>query len=93
MSGFVRVGVRYYATLADAAGRQKEDVLFEGSTLADLLAALVSRYDGRLSEVAKTAFSADGFYFVEVNGERARDAGLVLRDGDEVSLLMPLVGG
>ena len=84
----MKVKVRYFARLREAAGQGEEGVELEGgaSTLADLLAQL----EAANHEVR--AFLAERLVLLAVNGEYA-DRSRALEDGDEVALFPPVSGG
>lgn len=84
----MRVTVRYFALLREAAGRESEtvDLPNGASTLADLLAALKERHGGLGTYIRGRNI------LCAVNQEyTGREA--VLEDGDEVALLPPVSGG
>ncbi len=81
----MRVTVCFYSYFKDLAGcvRTAEE-LADGSTLGDLLAALVARFP-KLGAMQKAALMAVG---VDYQNRR-----YVLKEGDEVSLFPPVQGG
>lgn len=84
----MKVTVRYFARLREAAGREEAIVDLEGGhpTLNDLLAFL-GEGNGEVR-----AFLAERPVLLAVNGEYA-DRKQSLRDGDEVALFPPVSGG
>ncbi|HUZ01092.1 MAG TPA: MoaD family protein [Thermomicrobiaceae bacterium] len=81
----MRVTVRYFASLREAAGRTSEQRdMPEGALVADLLASLASDYPA-LAGLQAASMPMVNQEYVEV----AR----VLRDGDEFALIPPVSGG
>jgi len=81
----MRVTVRLFARLRDAAGRAECDVaLAPGTSVADVWSALVSQYP------ALEPFG--GSVTCAVNADFAKMSALV-REGDEVAFLPPVSGG
>lgn len=81
----IQVSVRLFASLREAVG-QKELArqVQEGSTISDLLGALMREYP-RLAQAARRTHTAVNHQYVSVE--------TVLRDGDEVALFPPVSGG
>jgi molybdopterin synthase sulfur carrier subunit len=75
--------VRLFAQARDAAGTSSATV--EGSTVAQVLDALVARFGPAMGEVV-------GISKVWVNGEPA-EPGAPVEAGDEVAVLPPVSGG
>jgi molybdopterin converting factor subunit 1 len=81
----IRVQVECYGGARDLTGWRTRDLtLDEGSTAADLLAALAASHPALKGWVA--------FLRLAVNQEYA-DPGTVLRDGDAVAVIPPVSGG
>lgn len=90
----IRVKIRYYNLLREAAGRSQEEVALPGpATPRDLLLALVKRHGPGL-----------GRWFLTANGEVSRglrlfvngkppDRDQILEDGDEIAIFMAISGG
>jgi molybdopterin synthase sulfur carrier subunit len=84
----MKVTVRYFARLREAAGQDKAavELLDASATLASLLEQLGAGNEGI------RAFLAEHPVLLAVNGEYAgRDR--ALEDGDEVALFPPVSGG
>jgi molybdopterin converting factor small subunit len=79
------VEIRYFAAAADLTDRGTDTLnLPDGATIADLSAALISRYgDGMTRMLRVAAFLTDG--------ELTRDPDRVI--GEQVDLLPPFAGG
>lgn len=77
------VRVRLFAALRELAGSGQVEA--EGSTVAEVVATLSSRYGERFERVARAGS-------VVVDGERA-DPSTPLSGGQEVALLPPVSGG
>jgi molybdopterin converting factor small subunit len=82
----MKVRVRYMAQLRQAAGTSAEEVELKGPCpVEELLALLGQRHGEGLGRMSTTAL-------VFVNDEQA-EGGVVLKDGDCVTLLSPIAGG
>ncbi len=84
----MKIRVRYFAFLREAAGKEHETVELssEGASVDDVLGVLGSR-GGELGELLRrrpTLFAVNGEY-------AARDSSV--REGDEVALFPPVSGG
>ncbi len=77
------VEVLYFASLRDAAGRERESVALNAGGLAALYEELRARYRFALAREQVR---------VGLNGEFV-DWSASVRDGDEVALLPPVSGG
>lgn len=94
----LKVKVRAFARLRELLrGREIEVELSDGSTLTDLLSALVETYGKELKEYL---FSESGdlreHFVIYINGVGVNEAGGVnraLREGDVVAILPPISGG
>jgi len=84
----VRITVRYFALLREAAGRESEEVELAGvrSSLGDLLAVLQGR-SGSLDDCLRNRP-----LLCTVNREYAGPE-KILQEGDEVALFPPVSGG
>ena len=81
----MKATVRLFAILREKAGTSEMMVdLPEHSTVADLLAAIESRYPGLSASVPHTMIAVNTEYVEETHP---------LRDGDEVALIPPVSGG
>jgi molybdopterin converting factor subunit 1 len=81
----MRVTVRLFARLREAAGRELDDCeLSSGARVADVWTAMTARYP------ALTPFG--GSISAAINADFARMTSLV-SDGDEVAFLPPVSGG
>ena len=81
----MKATVRLFAILREKAGTSETTVdLPEYSTVADLLAAIESRYPGLSASVSHTMIAVNTEYVEETHP---------LRDGDEVALIPPVSGG
>jgi MoaD family protein len=98
MGGSMKVQVRYYAMLREAAGRRSEEVEFlEGSSFGDLMELVVAKYgvvfrryvfDDEGRERDYLSFMVNG---VSVHSRDGFDTPLT--DGDVVAILPPVGGG
>ena len=96
----MRVKVRYFTTLRELAGRAEEElVIKEGSTLADLIEEVASKYGKEAREYlyhrGKLERAYQAVYFL-INGKNSKVlSGLKtrLRDGDVVAIIPPIGGG
>ncbi len=77
------VTVRLFAALRELAG--SSSVQAEGSTVGEVVDALVGRHGERFGQIARSGS-------VIVNGDRA-SADRVLAGGEDVALLPPVSGG
>ena len=81
----MRTTVRLFAILREKAGTSELALeLPEYSTVADLLAAIESRYPGLSVSVPHTMIAVNTEYVEETHP---------LHDGDEVALIPPVSGG
>jgi molybdopterin converting factor small subunit len=81
----MKVRVRFYAQLRDAAGTSELDVdLPERSTIADLLESIYGQRPGLRAHDATMLFGL-GLEFVRRNQ--------LLSEGDEVAIMPPVQGG
>ena len=83
--------------LSDVMGKKKIDFEFQGSTVADLIAAIIGKW-GRKARVA--LYDNDGKFDptiqIAINGEMFvpyDDHGLSLKEEDRVTFMMLLGGG
>ncbi|MAZ28140.1 MAG: molybdopterin synthase sulfur carrier subunit [Cytophagaceae bacterium] len=78
----MKLNVRYFGLVAEAAGKQQEILEFsEGVSAAELLTQLVKKYHIPDAESVQVAVNQN------------LDKNAVLKDGDEVALLPPFAGG
>ena len=81
----MKATVRLFAILREKAGTPEMTVdLPEYSTVADLLAAIESRYPGLSASVPHTMIAVNTEYVEQTHP---------LHDGDEVALIPPVSGG
>ncbi|MHC4549249.1 MAG: MoaD/ThiS family protein [Planctomycetota bacterium] len=84
--------------LAEAMGRQEQEVEFEGTTVGDLLAHLVRRHGPKARQaIFDESGELDPVVSVLLNEEdwvrRDHLADTALHDGDTVALMMLMAGG
>ena len=94
----MKLRVQYAAQLRAVVGRHEEDVdLPDGSSLADLLTHLASRYDrGAESHLLTDLGHVRPSLLLVLNDtavSSSQAACTVLRSGDQVALLPPIGGG
>ncbi len=83
--GTMKVVVRYFAGLRDAAGTETEDVIMdEGSTIDDLFSSLIKVHP-ELEGPAAIALVSVNLEFAERDRK--------VEDGDEVGIFPPVSGG
>ncbi len=79
------VRVSCFARIREIVGSgQLERALPEGASVAECFAALAGEFPGLADFASSTRFVRDGAFV---------DAGIALRDGDELGLLPPYGGG
>jgi len=90
----MEVRVQYLAALREMTGRSGETiVLNRGSTVRDLLAALVGRYGKAVAEYLLTEGGELRPGFVVLIDGKAASADEVLKPGCVIQLLPPIGGG
>lgn len=78
----MKLNVKYFGLVAEAAGKQEEVLEFsEGISATELLTQLVEKYNIPDAESVQVAVNQN------------LDTNAVLKDGDEVALLPPFAGG
>ena len=78
----MKLNVKYFGLVGEAAGKQEEVLEFlEGISAAELLTKLVEKYNIPDAESVQIAVNQN------------LDKNAVLKDGDEVALLPPFAGG
>lgn len=90
----VRVRVRMYATVREAAGTAEAEV--EASTLDGVFTELSRRFGSRMTKMLSSAAKGDDRLVVLLNGRnvsRRKGAEPKLGEGDEVALFPPVSGG
>ena len=90
--------MRYYAMLREAAGRKREVfVVPEGSSVGDLMAVVVGRYEEPFRRyVYDSEGRARGYLSFMLNGVSVSSLegfGTALGDGDVLAILPPIGGG
>ena len=85
----MRARVKFLNIFFDMTGRLRDEVEFEGGTVADLVKALVARYP-RLGEVN---FADREQVLVIVNGRVVVRLDEAVPDGAEVAITAPALGG
>ena len=75
--------VRFFGRIADIAGVARDDI--SGQTVDEVLRAARDRYGAAFTDASRTCR-------IWVNGHDP-EAGMALRDEDEVALLPPVSGG
>ncbi len=94
----MRVSVEYMSLIRDASGVDAEVVDTttdaDSLTLADLLDRLVSKHDDSFrAAVLDERGVMHAWLMVTVNDTLIRDPAAILRDGDRVTLAVPISGG
>lgn len=92
----MRVSVEYMSLLREASGRDAESLDIEADTLslADLLAQLAATHnDSFRAALLDDAGTMHSWLMVTINDTLIRDPAALLRDGDRVTLAVPLSGG
>lgn len=92
----MRVSVEYMSLIRDASGVDAEDFDTDADpfTLADLLGRLVSKHgDSFRAAVLDEQGVMHAWLMVTVNDTLLRDPAAILRDGDRVTLAVPISGG
>lgn len=94
----MEITVHYFAVLRKLTGKRQEKIkIKEDSTLEDVLAVLVEKYGERFKQYISPPKGKKGLQLVllinnqdsnQLNGLKA-----TLKDGDTLSLVLPITGG
>lgn len=94
----MEITVHYFAVLRKLTGKRQEKIkIKEDSTLEDVLAVLVEKYGERFKQYISPPKGKKGLQLVllinnqdsnQLNGLKA-----TLKDGDTLSLVLPIAGG
>lgn len=89
----MKVKLRFFGMLAHTYGPELDFNLMEGITWGEAINTIFERFNlGQIRHSKGTSVSAPGYLLLFLNG-REQPPETTVRDGDEVLVSQPLVGG